>query len=142
MDEGARSFLDLPRWVAAGNNDRAGFIQLAANGLWRAYNWSGPLGAFATDTEAEAAIRAAPAKPKLNKASKPPPPVGLRFESLTAIESGYQVFSRNRQIGAVIGLVSGQFAAWSRDRKIGEFATPGQAEATVRAADRTGPPRK
>ena len=142
MDEGARSFLDLPRWVAAGNNDRAGFIQLAANGLWRAYNWSGPLGAFATDTEAEAAIRAAPAKPKLNKASKPPPPVGLRFESLTAIESGYQVFARNRQIGAVIGLVSGQFAAWSRDRKIGEFATPGQAEATVRDADRTGPPRK
>jgi hypothetical protein len=142
MDEGARSFLDLPRWVAAGNNDRAGFIQLAANGLWRAYNWSGPLGAFATDTEAEAAIRAAPAKPKLNKAPKPPPPVGLRFESLTAIESGYQVFARNRQIGAVIGLVSGQFAAWSRDGKIGEFVTLGQAESAVRAAARADPSRK
>ena len=142
MDARARSFLDLPRRVPARNDDRAGFIQLAADGLWRAYNWSGFLGAFATDTEAEAAIRAAPAKPKLNKAFKRPPPVGLRFESLTAIESGYQVFARNRQIGAVIGLASGQYAAWNRAGKIGESATPGQAEVTVRAADRTGPPRK
>ena len=137
MDAHARSFLDLPRWVPARNDDRAGFIQLAADGLWRAYNWTGSLGAFTTDLEAEAAIRAAPAKPKLNKASKPPPPVGLRFESLTAIESGYQVFSRNRQIGAVIGLASGQFAAWNRDEKIGDYATLGQAESAVRAADRT-----
>jgi hypothetical protein len=139
MDSRTRSFLDLPRWVPARNDDRAGFIQLAANGLWRAYNWSGPLGAFATETEAEAAIRAAPAKPKLKK---PPPPVGLRFESLTANASGYQVFARNRQIGAVIGLLSGQFAAWSHGGKIGEFATLSQAEAAVRAADRTDHSRK
>lgn len=139
MDARTRSFLDLPRWVPAQNNDRAGFIQLAADGLWRAYNWSGPLGAFATDTEAEAAIRAAPAKPKLKKALKPPPPVG----SLTAVEAGYQVFgARKRRIGAVIGLASGQYGAWSRGGKIGEFPTLGEAEAAVRAADRAHPSRK
>jgi hypothetical protein len=135
MDERTRSW-DLPRWVAARNDDRAGFIQLAADGLWRAYGWSGPLGAFVTETEAEDAIRAAPAKPKLKKAPKPQPQIGLRFESLTAIEAGYQVFARNRQIGAVIRLADGQYAAWNRDGKIGEFATPGQAESAVRAADR------
>jgi hypothetical protein len=142
MDEPTRSFLDLPRWVPARNNDHAGFIQLAADGLWRACGWSGPLGAFATDIEAEAAIRAAPAKPKLKKAPKPTPQIGLRFESLTAIEAGYQVFARNRQIGAVIGLADGQYAAWNRDGKIGEFATLGEAENAVRAADRAGRPRK
>ena len=136
MDEPTRSFFrDLPRWVAAQNNDHAGFIQLTADGLWRANNWSGSLGAFAAADEAEAAIRAAPAKPKLKKAPKPSPPIGLRFESLTAIEAGYQVFARKRQIGAVIGLASGQFAAWNRGGKIGEFATLGQAEAAVCAAD-------
>jgi hypothetical protein len=142
MDEGARSFLDLPRWVAARNNDQGGFIHLAADGRWRANNWSGPLGAFTTAEEAEAAIRAAPSKPKLKKAPKPSPPIGLQFESLTAIEAGYQVFARKRQIGAVIGLASGQFAAWNRGGKIGEFATLGQAEAAVRAADLAARPRK
>jgi hypothetical protein len=143
MDARTRSFLGLPRWVPARDNDRAGFTQLPADRLWRAYNWSGPLGAFATDSEAEAAIRAAPAKLKLENAPKPPSPVGLRFESLTAIDAGYLVFgTRKRRMGAVIGLASAQYAAWSRDRKIGKFATPGQAKATVRAADRTGPPRK
>jgi hypothetical protein len=142
MDARARSFLDLPRWVAARNDDRAGFIQLTADGLWRAYSWSGSLGAFATDIEAEAAIRAAPAKPNLKKAPKPPPPVGLQFERLTAIEAGYQVYARNRQIGAVIGLACGQFAAWNRGGKIGEFATLSQAEAAVRATDRAIRPRK
>ena len=70
--------------------------------------------------------------------AKPPPPIGLQFESLTAIEAGYQVFARKRQIGAVIGLASGQYAAWNRDGKIGEFVTLGQAESAVRAADRAG----
>ena len=124
------------RWAAARNDDRAGFIQLTPDGLWRANNRSGSLGAFATDAEAEAAIRAAPAKPKSKNAPKPSPPIGLRFESLTAIDSGYQVFAKNRQIGAVIGLASDQFAAWNRGGKIGEFATLGQAESAVRAADR------
>jgi hypothetical protein len=136
MDARTHSSFDLPRWVPAGNNDHAGFIHLAADGLWRANNWSGPLGAFATDFEAEAAIRAVPAKPKLKKAPKPQPQIGLRFDSLTAIKAGYQVFARNRQIGAVIALASGQFAAWNRDGKIGEFATLGQAEGAVRTADR------
>ena len=134
MGENTRSFLDLPRWVAALNDDRAGCIHLAADGLWRTNNRSGSLGAFTTAAEAEAAVRAAPAKPKL-KAPKPKPPIELQFESLSAIESGYQVFACNRQIGAVIGLASGQFAAGNRGGKIGEFATPGQAEAAVRAAD-------
>jgi hypothetical protein len=143
MDAHARSFLDLPRWVPARNDDRAGFIQLAADGLWRAYNWTGSLGAFTTDLEAEAAIRAAPAKPKLKKAPKQTPSIELQFKSLTAIEAGYLVCdARKGQIGAVIGLASGQYAAWNRAGKIGESATPGQAEVTVRAADRTGPPRK
>ena len=53
---------------------------------------------------------------------------------LTAHESGYQIYAKNRRIGAVIGLASGQFAAWSRHGKIGEFATPGEAEAAVRTA--------
>jgi hypothetical protein len=141
MDEHTHSFLDLPRWVAARNDNRAGFIHLAADGHWRAYNWSGPLGAFTTDIEAEAAIRAAPAKPKLKKAPKPPP-IELQFKSLTAFEAGYLVFNaRKRRIGAVIGLASGQFAAWDRDGKIGEFATLGQAESAVRAADRGRKPR-
>jgi hypothetical protein len=142
MDARTRSFLKLPRWVPARNNDRAGFIQLAADGLWRAYNWSGPLGVFATAEEAEVAIRAAPAKPKLKKVPKPPPPVGLLFESLNSVEAGYQVFgARKRRIGAVIGLASGQYGAWSRGGKIGEFATLSQAEAAVRACDRARNPR-
>ena len=58
---------------------------------------------------------------------------------LTAHEAGYRVYAKNRRIGAVIGLASGQFAAWSPHGKIGEFATPGQAEAAVRAAPK---PRK
>jgi hypothetical protein len=136
MDERTRSFLDLPRWVPARNDARAGFIQLAADGLWRAYNWSGSLGAFTTADEAEAAIRAAPAKPRLKKAPKPSPPIGLQFKSLAALETGYQVYDRNRRIGAVIGLASGQFPAWNRDGKIGEFASLGQAESAVRATDR------
>ena len=41
MDEGQRSLFDLPRWVADRNDERAGFIHLAADGLWRANNWSG-----------------------------------------------------------------------------------------------------
>ena len=137
MDEPTSSSCDPPRWIAAKNDDRAGFIQLTADGRWRANNWSGSLGAFATAAEAEAAIRAAPAKPKSKNAPKPSSPIGLRFESLTAIESGYQVFARNRRIGAVIGLADGQYAAWNRGGKIGEFATLGQAESAVRAADRT-----
>jgi hypothetical protein len=142
MDERTRSLLNLPRWVATGNNDRAGFIHRAADGRSRANNWNGPLGVFATAEEAEVAIRAAPAKPKLTKAPKPQPPIGLQFEGLTAIEAGYLVFdARKRKIGAVIGLTSGQYAAWNRDEKIGEFATLGQAESAVRAADRARKPR-
>jgi hypothetical protein len=141
MDARTRSFLDLPRWVAAGKDDRAGFIQRAPDG-WRANNWTGSLGTFPTAAEAEAAIHEAPAKPKLTKAPKPLPPIELRFESLSANEAGYPVFARKRQIGAVIGLASGQFAAWSRGGKIGNFATLAQAEAAVRAADRAGVPRK
>jgi hypothetical protein len=136
MCEPTFSHRDLPRWVAARNDDRAGFIQLTADGFWRAYNWSGSLGAFTTADEAEAAVCAAPAKPKFKKAPKPSPPIGLRFESLTAPETGYQVFARNRKIGAVIGLASGQVAAWNRDEKIGEYATLGQAQSAVHAADR------
>jgi hypothetical protein len=136
MDERTCSFLDLPRWVAARNDDRAGFVQLTADGLWRAYNWSGSLGAFATAAEAEAAIRVAPAKPKLKKAPKPPPPIRLQFESLTALDTGYVVFAKKCRIGAVIGLADGQYAAWNRGGKIGEFATLGEAESAVRAADR------
>ena len=137
MDEPTRSFPDSPRWVAARNNDREGFIHLGVDGLWRASNWIGSLGTFTTAAEAEAAIRAAPAKPKLKKAPKPLPPVGLQFEGMTACETGYVVLdARQRKIGAVIGLASGQFAAWNRDGKIGEFATPGQADSAVRAADR------
>jgi hypothetical protein len=137
MDARTRSFLDLPRRVAGRNNHRAGFILRAPDG-WRANNWSGPLGTFTTAAEAEAAIRAAPPKPKLKKLPKAPPPIELRFESLTANEAGYPVFARKCQVGAVIGLANGQFAAWSRRGKIGEFATPGHAEAAVRAADRSG----
>jgi hypothetical protein len=136
MDERTRPCLDLPRWVAAENNDHVGFIHLAADGRWRAHNWSGLLGTFTTAAEAEAAIRAAPAKPKLKKAPKPSPPIGLQFESLTALETGYVVFAKKRRIGAVIGLASGQFAARNRDGKIGEFASLGQAESAVHAADR------
>jgi hypothetical protein len=135
------SSLDPPRWVAARNDDRAGLIQRSPDGRWRAYNWSGSLGEFASAAEAEAAIRAAPAKPQLKKAPKSSPPIELRFESHTANEAGYRVFAKKRQIGAVIGLASGQFAAWNRE-KIGEFATLGQAEAAVRAADRAGVRRK
>jgi hypothetical protein len=121
MDEPTRPFHGLPRWVAARNNAHAGFIRLAADGLWRANNWSGSLGAFTTAADAETAIRAAPAKPKLKKAPKPTPPIELQFKSLTAIEAGYLVWdARKRQIGAVIGLASGKYAAWNRDGKIGE----------------------
>ena len=142
MDERPCSVIDLPRWVAARNNDQAGFIHLAADGRWRANNWSGPLGAFTTAEEAEVAIRAAPVKPKLKKAPKPSPPTGLQFESLTANEANYSVLdARKRKIGAVISLASGQFAAWSRSGKIGEFATPGQAESAVRIADRARKPQ-
>jgi hypothetical protein len=141
MSKSAHSFSDPPRWVAAQNNDHAGFIHLGPDGLWRACNWSGSLGVFTTAAEAEAAIRAAPTKPKLKKAQKPPPPIGLRFERLTAIEDGYPVFARKRKIGAVVGLSTGQFAAWNRDGKIGEFATLGQAESAVRAADLASKPR-
>ena len=137
MDEPTLPFLDLPHWVAARNDDRAGFIHLAADGLWRANNWSGSLGAFTTADEAEAAIREAPSKPKLKKLPTPQPPIGLRFDGLTAIEAGYVVLdARKRQIGAVIGLADGQYAAWSRDGKIGEFATRGQADSAVCVADR------
>jgi hypothetical protein len=137
MDERTRSFLDLPRWVAARNDDRAGCIHLAADGLWRANNWSGSLGAFTTADEAKAAVGAAPAKPKLKKAPTPQPQIALRFDGLTAIEAGYVVLdARNRQIGAVIGLACDQFAAWNREGKIGEFATLGQAKSAVHAADR------
>ena len=137
MDERTRSFLDLPRWVAARNDDRAGFIQPAADGLWRAYHWTGSLGAFMTAEEAEAAIHAAPAKPKLKKPPKPQPPIGLRFEGLTAIEAGYVVLdARKRQIGAADDRATGRYAALNRAGKIGEFATLGQAESVVRAADR------
>jgi hypothetical protein len=119
MDEGMRSSLDLPRWVAARNDGRAGFIHLGADGLWRASNWSGSLGSFTTSEEAEAAIRAAPAKPKLKRAPKPAPPIESRFERLATIEAGYPVFAKKHKIGAVVGLASGRFAAWNRDRKIG-----------------------
>jgi hypothetical protein len=141
MDARTRSFLDLPRWVAARNDGRAGFIHLGADGLWRASNWSGSLGSFTTSEGAEAAIRAAPAKPKLKRAPKPASPIESRFERLTTIEAGYPVFARKHKIGAVIGLASGQFAAWNRDGKIGEFATSGQADNAVRAVDRARKPR-
>jgi hypothetical protein len=134
------SFPDLPRWVAARNDARAGFIHLGADGLWRACDWSGSLGSFTTSEEAEAAIRAAPAKPKSER-PKPAPPIGPRLERLTTIEAGYPVFARKHKIGAVIGLASGQFAAWNRHGKIGEFATPGQAESAVRVAHRARKPR-
>jgi hypothetical protein len=136
------SFPDLPRWVGARRDARAGFIHLGADGLWRASDWSGSLGSFTTSEEAEAAIRAAPAKPKLERAPKPAQPIGSRLERLTTIEAGYTVFARKHKIGAVIGLASGQFAAWSRHGKIGEFATPGQADNAVRAADRARKPRR
>ena len=142
MDARTRSFLDLPRWVAARNDGRAGFIHLGADGLWRASNWSGSLGSFTTSEGAEAAIRAAPAKPKLKRAPKPAPPIGSRFERMTAIEAGYVVLdARQRQIGAVFARASGQYAAWGRHGKIGGFATLGQADNAVRAVDRARKPR-
>jgi hypothetical protein len=142
MDERMRSFLDLPRWVAAGNDNRAGFIHLAPDGRWRATNWNGSLGAFATAEQAEAAIRAAPKKTKLKRSPKPPPQVGLRFERLTSFEAGYVVLDAGqRQIGAVFAEASGQYAAWDRNGKIGELATLGQAESAVRVAHRARKPR-
>ena len=44
----------LPRFVAVGNNPRAGVIHEAADGHWRANNWQGCLGGFATEEEAVA----------------------------------------------------------------------------------------
>jgi hypothetical protein len=61
----------------------------------------------------------------------------------SVIEDGYPVVdARGYKIGAFIGLSSDRYAAWSRGGKIGEFATLGQAESAVRAADRTRLPRK
>lgn len=143
MDASTRSFVDLPHWAGTRDDKRAGFIDPGADGRWRAKNWTGPLGIFETAEEAEAAIRPAPAKPKLKRPPRAEPPIRLQFEGLTANEAGYSVLdARKRKIGAVNSLASGQFAAWSRSGKIGEFATPGQAEIAVRVADRADPSRK
>ena len=78
----------LPRWVAVDGNARAGVIHLAScDGLWRANNWSGCLGAFATEAEAEAAVSAAPPEAKHKREPKPAPPEALRWHSMTDNES-------------------------------------------------------
>ena len=71
MDERTRSFRDLPRWVAARNDDRAGFIQLAADGLWRAYSWSGyRLEPSRPADEAEAAVRAGASEAEVQESAE------------------------------------------------------------------------
>jgi hypothetical protein len=61
---------------------------------------------------------------------------------MTDIEAGYVVLdARQRQIGTVFARASGQYAAWGRNGKIGEFDTWGQAENAVRLAHRARKPR-
>jgi hypothetical protein len=131
----------LPRWVSVGSNARSGVIHVDRDGLWHANDWRGPLGVFPTSAEAEEAIRTAPARSPKKRLPRDPPPVALQFKGLTPGDAGYAVFDRRRQkLGAVIRCGGGQYVAWSRVEKPGEFRTAAEAEAAViqQAARRDG----
>src|SRR4051794_17875578 len=93
----------LPRFVAAKGNPRAGVIHFVPDDrLWHASNWSGAIGAFETEKEAEAAVWSAPPQPKPKRPPRLQIPSIMRWESLTAADAGCLVRSEGgRVMGAV-----------------------------------------
>jgi hypothetical protein len=127
----------MPRWIAVKGNPRGGILHQAADGFWRANNWQGCLGGFATESEAELAILTAPPKPKHKRAPKAEPPEALKdWTSLTDSASGFIVRDgRGLAIGGV--KPSGdRFAAWAHGEPLGEFDGAGQAKSAIFAAHR------
>jgi hypothetical protein len=128
--------LTVPRWIPVKGNARGGVVHQAVDGHWRANNWQGCLGGFATESEAELAILTAPPKPKQKRPPKPEPPESMLWRSLTDPASGFIVRDEN---GIAIGGVmpsGGQFAAWAHGMPVGRFDTAGQAESAIFTAHR------
>jgi hypothetical protein len=123
----------LPYFVTVKGNPRAGVVHQGADGFWRANNWQGRLGAFASEDEAVAAIRASPPNPK--RRHKADPPDFAERWRLTDAASGYIVRDGGgRAVGAVMPAGEG-FEAWARGKLLGHHPTEaGAAAAVVRAA--------
>ena len=99
-------------------------------------SWRGAIGAFATEEEAEAAIKAAPPRPKQKQAPRPKPPEDMRWESLTdSIERQSRAERARPAIGAVAPS-GGRFGAWVGGDLVGAFDTVSQARSAVFVADR------
>jgi hypothetical protein len=128
--------MTLPRWIAVKGNARGGVVHQAVDGHWRANNWQGCLGGFATEGEAELAILTASPKPKHKRAPKAEPPASMQWRTLTDSASGFTVRDgRGLAIGGV--KPSGErFAAWFKSAPVGEFDTAGQAESAIFTANR------
>ena len=123
----------LPYFVTVKDNPRAGVVHEGRDGLWRANNWRGCLGSFASEDEAVAAIRAAPPNPK--RKHKADPPDFAENWRLTDAASGFIVRDGGgRPVGAVRP-AGGGFEAWARGKLLGHHSTEtGAAAAVVRAA--------
>ena len=124
----------LPRYVAIGNNPRAGLVHQAGDGCWRANNWQGCLGGFETEADAVAAIYAAPAAPKRKRKPKADPPDLAADWRLSDPDSGGLARDRNgRAIGAVRP-AAGRFEAWAHGGRLGEYPSSFAARAAVARA--------
>ncbi|HME84821.1 MAG TPA: hypothetical protein VKG91_09805 [Roseiarcus sp.] len=126
----------LPRYVAVGQDERAGVIHRDMFGGWHANNWNGPLGTFVTAEEAEQAIRQAPSQPKKKKRLlQEPPDFALRFRGLTDPDAGFLILNKGKLLGGIVR-TGGGYAAWGRTAKLGEFPTAAEAAAAVRETRR------
>jgi hypothetical protein len=99
-------------------------------GKWHAHAWCGSLGIFASEAQAEAAIRSAPKKPR---ASKEPPARRPESTKLVEPETAGHVFRGAQQIGGWIKTADG-FAAWTRQGRAGVYGSPGLAANAALAA--------
>ena len=131
--------MSLPRWIAIGNDPHAAVVHQADDGFWRANNWQGCLGGFASEEEAVLAIYAAPPRPKKKRQPKAEPPGELKdamkdWRGLTNPASGYIVRDeRGRAIG-VVKPAGDRFEAWEHGNLLGLHPTRAAADAAVRAA--------
>ncbi len=119
-----------PRWITVGKNRRAGYVWLAADGLWHVQCGHGHL-TFGAETEAEQAVAQWPAKPPPRERKPKAKPLS---DVLTASDAGFVVHDdAGRELGGAIPH-NGGFDCFALGEAIGRFPTEGRARTAIKRA--------
>ena len=129
--------MSLPYWVAVKGDAHGGVVHQTDDGFWRANNWQGCLGRFATEGEAVLAIHSAPPRPKPKSKPLAEPPSFSEDWRLADAANGRRVLDGDGRPGAIIqNSDTGLFVAWAAGARRGDFAAADEAAAAARAAKR------